>query len=322
MFQTEFLNFLKSELPKNTSVIDAVATALDISYDAAHRRVSLKSKFSLDESVTLAKYYNLSLDQLFETTDKNIIAVEKTKPIDNESKLKDYFDNSYASLHPLLNQKGCNILYSAKDIPLFYTLESDLLSRFKMFVWLKLLDTDFTKKDFNSFSLSISTLKSAKALGDLYKNLNTTEVWDLTTINSTLKQIHFYNEAGRLDNQTALNLCKDLKLLIGNISNQVTAENSNFKLYYNELILMNNNVLVSTPNQQSLFVPFTILSYFQTSDKITCKQAESFLTKQLQSSKLLNTAGEKEKLSFFNKLYAKINALYQIIEAEQILDFE
>ena len=322
MFQKQFLEKLNSELPANTSLNQAVATALDISYDAAHRRTSLKSKFSLEESVLLAKYYNLSLDQLFEITSKDIIAVEKTKPIHNEDELKAYFDNSYQSLQPLLNQKNCHILYSAKDIPLFYTLDNDLLSRFKMYAWLKLLDASMDSKAFESFSLKVSTLESAKKLGQLYKNLNTSEIWDITTVNSTLKQIHFYKQAGHISNTTALQLCKDLKQLIISIAEQVSPKNKFYQLYYNELLLMNNNVLVSTPGKQSLFVPFSILSYYQSSDKTTCKQAEDFLAKQLQSSKLLNTSGEKEKSTFFNKIYSKIDALHQIFVASQILDFE
>ncbi|WP_047551076.1 hypothetical protein [Psychroserpens sp. Hel_I_66] len=322
MFQKQLLEKLKVGLPAGISLIDAVATALDMSYDAAHRRTSLKSKFSLEESVILAKYYNLSLDRLFENTKDDIIAVEKTKPIHNEVELQNYFNTSYESLQPLLHQKESRILYSAKDIPLFYTLENNLLSRFKMYVWLKLLDIDFYNKDFESFSPKVETVKSAKALGRLYKNLNTIEIWDVTTINSTLKQIHFYNQAGHLSNGTALQLCVDLKALILQISENVKADTQNYLFYYNELLLMNNNVLVSTPNQQSLFVPFTILSYFQTSDKLTCLEAEAFLKKQLQSSKLLNTAGEKEKLTFFNKIQNKIDALRKLIEASSILDFE
>ncbi|WP_299519942.1 hypothetical protein [Winogradskyella sp.] len=322
MFQKQLLEKLQSELPTGTSLNEAIATALDISYDAAHRRSSFKSKFSLDEGVVLAKYYNLSLDQLFENTDRHIIAVEKTIPIQSEMELKIYFDDSFLSLQPLLNQKNCHILYSAKDIPLFYTLDNDLLSRFKMYVWLKLLDPSMDTKDFESFSLRVSTLESAKALGNIYKNLNTTEIWDITTVNSTLKQIHFYNQAGHVSNTTALQLCNDLKQLISAIAEQVKPNNRGYHFYYNELLLMNNNVLVSTPNQQSLFVPFTILSYYQSSDKTTCRQAEEFLNKQLQSSKLLNTAGEKEKLTFFNKIYSKIDALHKLIEATQVLDFE
>ena len=45
-----------------TSLNDEIATVLNISYDAAHRRVSGKSKFSIEETVALANHYNISLD--------------------------------------------------------------------------------------------------------------------------------------------------------------------------------------------------------------------------------------------------------------------
>jgi len=322
MFQSKFLKSIQSQLPDNTSLIDAIATALDISYDAAHRRTSLKSKLSIDDCIILAKHYHIALDSLFETTEKSYISVEKTKHIHNEDELEDYFKNSYESLLPLLKQKQSSILYSAKDIPLFYTIGDDILSRFKIYVWLKLLDNSFNNKTFEQFAPGVGLLKSAKALRSLYQDLNTTEIWDITTINSTLKQIHFYNQAGQISNKIALELCDALKALMKTISERIDTNTSQYKLYYNELLLMNNNVLVSTPNQQSLYVPFSILSYYLTSDRITCNQAEIYLNQQLQHSKLLNTSGEKEKRTFFNKINTKIDALKQLIEASQVLDFE
>jgi len=322
MFQTTFLAYLKAQLPKNTSVIDAVATALDISYDAAHRRVSLKSKLSLDESVALAKYYNVSLDRLFETTANEFVTIEKTKQIENETELQHYFEDSYQSLLPLLKQKDSTILYSAKDIPLFYNLNGDALSQFKYYVWLKLLNPKLASKSFDNFAPSPSLIEAGKQLGSLYNTLNTQEVWDITTINSTLKQIHFYFQAGQISAKSALQLCDLLKQLITSIFNKLTSEDHPFLLYYNELHLMNNNVLVSTPNNQMLYVPFTLLSYYKTEDRHTCEEAKRFLKKQLQNSKLLNTAGEKERNRFFNKLFSKIEALKQLVAATQLLDFE
>lgn len=322
MFQTQFLNHLKSELPQNTSTIEAVATALDISYDAAHRRVSLKSKFSLDESVALAKYYNLSLDRLFDTTSTEFVTIEKTKNIEGDAELQLYFKDSYNSLLPLLKQQESTILYSAKDIPLFYNLNGDTLSQFKYYVWLKLLNPELANKSFNNFAPSTSLIEAGKKLGSLYNNLNTSEIWDITSVNSTLKQIHFYYQAGQVNTKIALELCDLLKKLIAEISMKLIDNQNEFKLYYNELHLMNNNVLVSTPNSQLLYVPFTLLSYYKTSDTYTCREAEVFLNKQLQNSKLLNTAGEKERNTFFNKIYTKIDALRQLIEAAQVLDFE
>lgn len=322
MYQTTFINYLKEELPKNTSTIEAVSTALDISYDAAHRRVSLKSKFSLDESVALSKYYNLSLDRLFETTSTEFVTIEKTKHIETEVELQHYFEDSYNSLVPLLQQKDSSILYSAKDIPLFYNLNGDALSRFKYYVWLKLLNPKLATKSFESFAPSTTLIEAGKKLGSLYNNLNTAEIWDITSVNSTLKQIHFYYHAGQVSTETALHFCDLLKKLIEDIAIKLVNKDSEFKLYYNELHLMNNNVLVNTPNAQMLYVPFTLLSYYKTSDKHTCDEAETFLNKQLQNSKLLNTAGEKERNTFFNKIYTKIKALKNLIEATQVLDFE
>lgn len=322
MLQKTLLKNLQEIIPRNTSLIEAVAIALEISYDAAHRRVSLKSKFSFEESVQLANYYHLSLDKLKQHLSNEYIAVEKTKSIKNQEGLQKYFENSYDSLLPLLKQKESQIIYSAKDIPLFYNLSGDALSTFKMYTWLKLIDPKFKSQSFHSFVPSVSLIQSSKRLGQLYKNLQITEIWDITTVNSTLKQIHYYHLSHQLSIEKALVLIDNLKEIISQISTNINNTNSNYLMYYNELHLMNNNVLVKTPALQSLYVPFTLLSYYKTNDRETCKEADDFLQRQLQSSKLLNTSGEKDRSSFFNKIYRKIEALEKLIRANSVLDFE
>lgn len=322
MTQQVFLDQIKKELPEGKSLNDAIAKILDISYDAAHRRTSLKSKFSLEESLLLAKHFNISLDALFGTTEDQYVVVQKTKQISSEKELQLYFENSYQSLLPLLDQKDGVVYYSAKDIPLFYSLGNDRLSHFKMYVWLKLLDPSYRDKNFDQFSPQIDTLQSAQKLGELYQNLSTIEIWDTTTINSTLKQIHFYYKAGQFHSDTALELSHLLKDLLNSISTKVISRKSRFQLYYNELLLMNNNVLIVTKHQKSLFVPFNMLSYYTTSDQRTCHQAQAYFHKQLKHSKLLNTSGEKEQNTFYNKMMAKVEALSQLIQAENVLDFE
>lgn len=322
MFQEALLEKIKKELPKNTSLNEEIATVLDISYDAAHRRTSLKSKFSLEESVLLARYFNISLDALFGVTQKEFVSVEKTKQITNENELKEYFESSYQSLFPLLSVKESEIYYSAKDIPLFYTLGNTTLSKFKLYVWLKLLDKNFRKKKFEEYHPSLSIVQSAEKLGSLYEDLSVTEIWDVTTINSTLKQIHFYYKAGQISTDVAIKICKDLKGLLKEVSLKVISKNESFKLYYNELLLMNNNVLVIAPQVKSLFVPNSMLSYFTTSDKRTTQEAERYFNEQFYHSKLLNKAGEKEQNMFFHKMLEKVTALERLIEAENILDFE
>ena len=82
---------------------------------------------------------------------------------------------------------------------------------------------------------------------------------------------------------------------------------SQYRLFYNELLLMNNTVLVKTPVIKTLFVPYTILSYYKTSDTKTLQQVDAHLQRQMRNSKLLSTAGKKEQRIFFNKMYKYIS---------------
>lgn len=322
MYQEKLLQNIQTEIGNQKSVIEAVANILDISYDAAHRRVTLKSKLSIEEAVLLANQYHISLDRLFDMPKKNVVAVTKTTSITNEDSLEMYFESSAIALRPLLSIPQSKILYSAKDIPLFYTLSGDLLCRFKFYVWLKLLDKNFNYKQFAEYKPKPSLMLAAKELGELYTNLDTIEIWDITSVNSTLKQISFYFQAGHINNHMALELCNSVRELVVQLSERIHQNNKKFQMYYNELLLMNNIVMVMVPNKTSLFVPFTVLSYFNTNDKNTCKQAENYFKRQLQNSKLLNAAGEKDRDEFFNKMLNKVEALKSLIRASDTLTFE
>ena len=74
--QDLLLNQVRKQISQTSSLNDIIATVLNISYDAAHRRVSGKSKFSIDETSELANHFNISLDNLFLKKEK--IIVEKT----------------------------------------------------------------------------------------------------------------------------------------------------------------------------------------------------------------------------------------------------
>ncbi|WP_430409888.1 hypothetical protein [Kordia sp.] len=319
--QEFFLSKIKSQLPKNASLIDIVAEVLDISYDAAHRRTSLKSKLSLEEAIKLSRYFNMSIDQLYEIGLQNVVVVEKTQVITSQEDLEAYFKASHENLKQILAMEDSEIIYSAKDLPIFYTASDNLLSRFKMYVWLQLLSEENNVIAFENFAPSVSLVSAASRLGELYANLKVTEIWDITTINSTLKQIHFYYKSTLLTSDLAIKLCDDLKELVETIENKV-ANDANYQLFYNELLLMNNTVLVKTSMMKMLFVPYTILSYYKTSDTQTLLQVDKHLQRQMRNSKLLSSAGKKEQRIFFSKMYKKIDALIYLIQAENVLDFE
>jgi hypothetical protein len=270
----------------------------------------------MDEGVRLAHTFDLSLDSLFQQGEH--VLVRKTREIQSFHDLANYLENSLRALQGF-NKQDTRLYYSAKDIPLFYTIGNNLLSKFKLFVWLNLMGSRQDEVNFSAFRLQAPLHETSIQLYEFYQNVQVNEIWNDTTINSTLQQIIYFFQSGLLAVNDALELCDSLKELIYSLEQQCEPTNDNYRLYYHELLILNNNVLVNDGERQSLFVPYTMLGYFITDDGDTCRHAQSFYSHQLKTSKLLNTAGKRDKKIFFNRAYQKVE--FYKSQIKTVLDF-
>jgi hypothetical protein len=317
--QEFFLKSIRNKIPKSTSLIDVIATVLEISYDASHRRISEKSKFSLDETIKLANHFNISLDNLY--SKKENIIVEKTIEIETLKDMLQYFKRSAEQIEILTKDSNTVLFYSAKDIPLFYFMDGTILSKFKAFVWLNLLNTNPKKVSFENFVIEESFTEYMQKLKNAYENVRVNEIWNDTTINSSLQQILYFYEAGLLSLKNANALCKDLKRIINLIQEKCNKHNTSFAIYYNELILLNNNMLIETDQKLTMFVPYTLLGYFITDNQDGCKNVHQFFQQQITNSKPLGQSGIKEQNLFFNRAVRKIDYYIEKINSQVDLLF-
>ena len=306
MYQELLLKQIRSKIG-DKSLNDEIANVLNISYDAAHRRTSMKSKFSLEESLQLAKFYNISLDKFLEN-ESNLL-VKKTKAVNKTEDLHSFFDNSLDILSSITFSEDSVIYYSAKDIPFFYTVSDTLLSRFKIYVWMNLLNSkqvfipfqDFQPQPFNS---------KTKILREIYEEQNVVELWNDMTISSILLQISFYFEIGLLKKEDAVNILSELDDLIHYIENK-TETNSCFQIYQNELVHLSNDIFINNGQQSTLAIPCNMFGYLLTNDAKTCKETLNYFEHQIKNCKSLNTAGNRDRKLFFNRMYQQIENLKQ-----------
>ncbi|MFI1742963.1 hypothetical protein [Thalassobellus sediminis] len=332
--QEQFIKYLKAKSVDNNSFTEEIASVLDIGYDAAYRRINLKTSLSLEESVKLAKHYKVSLNKLFEVGSQTSILANLSPPIHNKEGLGMWLKQSYNSVFPLTKLKSASIIYSAKDIPLFHTLKDSLLSRYKIYVWLKDVDPEMTRNkiSFDDFVKEIpeALLESAFKLGEVYKDINITEIWNNTTINGTLQQVLYYFEAGSLSKELALLICLDIEDVIKHIEKQAIQQSligsknkAIYNLYINDIHTMSNTIMVKTPYQKVFFTPFTVISYFKIEHQPTCELMFEFFEKQMSISKLLVNAGEKDRSLFFKRMHLKIDKLRKRITMDNdVFDFE
>jgi hypothetical protein len=289
------------------SLNDEIANILSISYDAAHRRTSQKAKFSFEEALELAKYYQISLDQ-FMTSDHQIL-VQKTSAVTETEDLQSFFQNNLSVFENLPLSDEMTIYYSAKDIPFFYTLSDTLLSRFKIYVWMNLLNAKQVFIPFLQFSPP-SFEPNTKELRKKYEEQNVIELWNDMTASSILQQISFYYDTRLLQKNEAQIILDELRELIKYIE-QKTESNPKFHLYENELMHLSNDIFFHHPQQSLFALPTNMFGYILINDAKTCSETKNYFEHQIKNSKSLNTSGNRDRKIFFNKIYEQIENLKQ-----------
>lgn len=304
MYQERLLKEIRKKIG-DRSLNDEISNILNISYDAAHRRTSLKAKFSFEEALELAKYYQISLNQ-FISNDHQFM-VQKTSAVTNTEDLQSFFKNNLSVFENLPLSDGMTIYYSAKDIPFFYTLSDTLLSRFKIYVWMNLLNSKQVFIPFLQFSPP-SFEPDTQALKNKYEAQNVIELWNDMTITSILQQISFYFDTGLLQRNEAKIILQELKELIKYIE-QKTESNPKFHLYENELVHLSNDIFFHHPRQSLFALPANMFGYILINDPKTCSETLNYFEHQIKNCKSLNTAGNRDRKKFFNKIHEQIENL-------------
>ncbi len=300
--QEILLKTIRSLIAKDISLNEEIAKILDISYDAAHRRISLKSKFSIEETVQLCLYFEISMDAIFQQ--KKQLIVQKTKPIVTLHDFKDYFDKTN-QIALTLQAKETTVYYAAKDIPMNYAVSGTVFSKFKFYIWFTLLNKNQTSS-FENFKFEDTFSMDNSVLKTFFEETKRIEIWNDTTINSTLQQVNYFFEAGLVTYKNAIQILEDLADIIKKIETNCESNTSKFQLYYNELLILNNAALFYSEEKAAFFLPYNALGYYVTTDKQMCLEQFEYITNQLYNSKSLNQSGKKDRNIFFQKMHQKI----------------
>jgi len=139
-----------------------------------------------------------------------------------------YFEQSANYLKQYLTLENTTLFYSAKDIPLFYTIGGSLLSKFKLYVWLNLLIGTENQEAFEKFQLTKSLQEYVEVLKQVYEKAAVSEIWNDTTINSTLQQIFYFYESGLLTRNNAETLYAEMKTLLKNVEEKAVRTSPTF----------------------------------------------------------------------------------------------
>ncbi len=318
--QLLFFQHIKSILAEHISFVDEIADLLSISNDSAYRRIRGEKPISLDEMQKLAVHFKISIDQFLNLhSDSYIFSGELAGP--GEYVFEKWMENVLKQLTFINSFTHKHLYYLAKDIPIMGQFMIPELLAFKSFLWRRsilqydnLKGTKFSLKDADPAHLEMGI-----KIVQVYNQIPTTEIWNLESINSTIRQIEFYRDANMFAQDEDIKLIyRGLLTLINHLEQQ--AENgvkfniggspatapAAYNLFWNDLVTADNTILLELDLKKMTFLNHSVINFVSTSDiKFNTFMYET-MHNIIKRSTQLSNVGEKERYKFFNRLRDKM----------------
>lgn len=318
--QQQLFQTIKSKLPEQASMAEEVARLLGISADSAYRRMRGEKTISIDELEILCREYQVSLDALLKIRQGGIVFQGQYMNKAN-FKFTEYITSVMQNMAYISSFKEKCFYYSCKDLPIFHHYHLKEIAAFKWFFWLKTYFQfpGFEKRKFRYADHPDEIFAIEQKALDYYNQIPSVEIWNLESMNIFFRQIEFYKDGqvfesdkdiyllyealGKLWDHLEKQAAFGYKFNYGDPQQKPLAE---LRMYFNEVLLGDNNMLVELDSTRMAYVAHTTINFMLTKDETFTENLYNHLQNQMKRSTLISEVSEKERSRFFRIIRERI----------------
>ena len=319
-------SLIQKTLQHNLNLINVVSELLNVSYDAAARRVRGDKSIDFEEAVLLCNHFNISLDSLAKATDEKTIQCQYT-PINLSDDLNGYIaylQELSNSIESVRMAPDGEIIFTAVDIPIYNYSAFQELTFFKLFAWCKSVNN--CVGNYDDFVKRLDSKRLSNFYDKIVKNYllcPSTEIWSDATIDQILKLLFHHYEMGHLGNEDfPLLICEQLWELL-NTYYQWTekgikgSSETPIRFYVSDIDLNNTYVLSRKNGTINCDLKLFTINHFDIFDQRFCHEMENWLHTAIQRSTFITGTAEKQRYKFFYGQRQKVSYMVDKILASK-----
>jgi len=320
--QIQLFTMIREQLPDHVSLVDEIAELLEISNDSAYRRIRGEKPISLHEVQRLARSFQISLDDLIGNPTNSVTF--RTNFLEETSySFVDWLKGVLQVTMGASQVEDAEILFILNELTIYQIIQIPEICAFKLFFWRK-SNLDFPgyrDLKFRVDDLEEEVLRLSQEITNHYVQVKTKELTTEESLNSYLKQVLYYSEAGYFHSrEDAVLLCDKLHELVDHQQMQASrgfkfpfgkppvGEEGNFQLFHNDLILADNTVLVKAGNSSATYLTSNAINLMQSHDRAFFEYNYAWGRNLLSKSVPISGTAERERNRFFRVLHEKVEA--------------
>jgi len=311
---------IKGKSIEDSNLAEEIGRLLDKSTDSAYRRIRGEKTLSLDELQTLCLHFKISIDNLIGLQSPGVIFTGEY--LDKKTfRFEEYVNSLIQNLSYMNSFKEKTFYYSCKDLPIFHHYHFREIAAFKWFFWLKTYFQfpEFEKKKFNFKDHPDELFVKEQKVLDLYNQLPSVEIWNLESMNIFFRQIEFYRDSQVFNSdEDVYQLYESIGKMWVHLEKQASLgykfdyndptqkRIGNLKMYFNEVLLGDNNMLLEMDGSRMSYVSHTTINFMFTRDEAFNLNMYNHMQNQMQRSTLISEVSERERARFFQLIREKI----------------
>jgi hypothetical protein len=305
---------------KDQSLVDEIAKLLSISTDSAYRRIRDEKTISLEETKTLCNHYRISLDNLMNLS-TNTYSFTGDFVDAATFRFEEYLKDVVQQVKYMNGFEKKQMIYLCKDIPLFHHFHFRELAAFKHYFWMKniLHHPSFIHAKFRMADYPDEYFELGKRALQYYNQLDSIELWNIESINSTIRQVEYYRETDAFaDPSEMMAVYEALEKLAAHLQDQAAlgfkfdaatgpaVPCGSFQMYFNEIVILENSIMVTLNETKAAFLVHNVLNFMITHDVHFCEKMQQHIDNLIRKSTLISTFSERERARFFKYLHNRI----------------
>jgi transcriptional regulator with XRE-family HTH domain len=311
--QKELFRQIKTKITDPGVLAGEIAKLLEISADSVYRRMRGEKPVTLDELHKLCTHYHISLDQLMEIQTGAFLF--QGQALDSRSfRFDAYLTGAMQSMAYMNSFKQKEFYYLCKDSPFFHHFYFKEFAAFKYYFWMStlLFFPEFKNKKVSFEEYPDELFQIGKKILGLYNQLDSIEIWNAESLNTTLRQIDYYRD-GRMfkSDKDILKLYEAAEKMMDHLEKQAELGYKfeygdpdrkplgKFHMYFNEVVLGDNQMLAVLDGSKMAFIPHSGANYIMTRDIGFCENFYQYLRNLMRRSTLISEVSEKERAKFF-----------------------
>jgi hypothetical protein len=328
--QKRLFDIIKSLIPESHRLADVIGDLLNVSADAAYRRIRGEKGLTFLEAQKLCGHFHLSMDDLLkmepsgQTAMFHYVSVDMSDPA---SYLR-YIERLLNTLTALKQVEDRELFFTAQDIPFYHFLNHTELLFFKLYVWHDIVHSE--RIPFREFCDRLdrnAILPIYKQMYQAYMQIPSKEIWTNQTVDTILRLLDFYMETGAFDTkETVFHLLSQLSQLLDTVNafalngHKGDPLQTPFVIYSCSVDLENNFMLTRRGNRWVCTIKLYTVNSISTDHPALCGETEKWIRDLIHKSTLISGGtAERERFRFFQTSKNKIEELANKIEKMQWL---